>query len=38
MNPQPARKLTVLDAMVLVAALAFGLAWMRYFQDYEAGF
>jgi len=30
-------RFTVLDTFWLVAAIALGLAWMKNFQDYEAG-
>jgi hypothetical protein len=31
------RKFTVLDALIMIAAIAIGLAWTRYFQNSEAG-
>lgn len=37
MDPKRRRKFTVLDAMVLIAAVGVGLVWMREFTETEAG-
>ena len=37
MPPKTRRKFTVLDALVLIAAIAIGLAWTRHYQNSEAG-
>ncbi len=37
MPTRPGRKLTIRDILILIAAVGVGLAWMRHFQNCEAG-